>query len=163
MAPKLPCFLALLLLLSSSAAAAERLHPQWAAGCWNEICQVPDCLFSILKAFLPKTGGGSPIDAVSVPCCSAFLTLTEDCQVEIFQNSSVITLIQTFCSAVVPPPVAPGPGTGGDMPWPWPSTPVAPGPGNDGDMPWPGAPAAGPASGGDEADADSTWPTVRFV
>ncbi|CAL1359277.1 unnamed protein product [Linum trigynum] len=118
------CFLALFLILTISAAIArseERLQPEVAAGCWKEIYQIPNCLLSIIRSFLPGGGKGSSIETgVGVPCCKAFLSLTGDCQVEIFQNSSVIPLIEVFCNAVVGSP----PENGGDMPEPEPEPPV---------------------------------------
>ncbi|CAN0900246.1 hypothetical protein LINGRAHAP2_LOCUS20739 [Linum grandiflorum] len=93
---------------------SERLEPEVAAGCWKEIYQVPNCVFNLIKAFIGK---GS-IDDVGVPCCKAFLSLTGDCKVEIFQNGTITPLIENFCTAIVssndsppltpstPPPVA---------------------------------------------------------
>ncbi|CAN0915421.1 hypothetical protein LINGRAHAP2_LOCUS29120 [Linum grandiflorum] len=95
---------------------SERLEPKVAAGCWKEIYQVPNCVFNIIKAFIGK---GS-IDDVGVPCCKAFLSLTGDCKVEIFQNGTITPLIENFCTAIVSssdspplPPVAPTPENGG--------------------------------------------------
>ncbi|CAL1414547.1 unnamed protein product [Linum trigynum] len=112
--PSSACFLTLFLVLTGSAAIgrAERLQPEVAAGCWKEIYEIPNCLFSIIDAFISI--GGSIEVGVGVPCCAAFLSLTGDCQVEIFQNSSVITLIEVFCEAIVGS--AP-PEDGGDLPW----------------------------------------------
>ncbi|CAI0389510.1 unnamed protein product [Linum tenue] len=133
------CFLALFLIVTISAAATarseERLQPEAAAGCWKEIYQIPNCLLSIIRSFLPGGGKGSSIETgVGVPCCKAFLSLTGDCQLEIFQNSSVIPLIEVFCNAVV----------GGDMPEPEPEPPVT-------------SPAA------EELGSTFPWPTARLV
>ncbi|CAI0543009.1 unnamed protein product [Linum tenue] len=153
--PSSACFLTLFLVLTGSAAIgrSERLQPEVAAGCWKEIYQIPNCLFSIIDAFISI--GGSVEVGVGVPCCAAFLSLTGDCQVEIFQNSSVITLIEVFCEAIVgsAPPV-----DGGDLPWPEPEPPVAPAPENGGgDMPWPDPePAVAPAP--ENAGGDMPWP-----
>ncbi|CAI0389627.1 unnamed protein product [Linum tenue] len=138
-------FLALFLILTISAAAIarseERLQPEAAAGCWKEIYQIPNCLLSIIRSFLPGGGKGSSIEnGVGVPCCKAFLSLTGDCQVEIFQNSSVIPLIEVFCNAVVGSP----PENGGDMPEPEPEPPVM-------------SPAA------EELGSTFPWPTARLV
>ncbi|CAN0900326.1 hypothetical protein LINGRAHAP2_LOCUS20777 [Linum grandiflorum] len=99
MAPIIVHFFTLLIFLSVGAMPtnSERLEPEVAAGCWKEIYQVPNCVFSLIKPFIGK---GS-IDDLSVPCCKAFLSLTGDCKVEIFQNSTVTLLIETFCTTIV--------------------------------------------------------------
>ncbi|CAN1155619.1 hypothetical protein LINPERPRIM_LOCUS11507 [Linum perenne] len=106
-------FLTLIILLLSGVAMpsqSERLEPEVAAGCWKEIYQVPECVFNIINAFVSN---GS-INDVGAPCCKAFLSLTGDCKVEIFQNSTILPLIQNFCTAIVGPIESP------------PLTPVAP-------------------------------------
>ncbi|CAI0629162.1 unnamed protein product [Linum tenue] len=146
--PSSACFLTLFLVLTGSAGfgRSERLQPEVAAGCWKEIYQIPNCLFSIIDAFISIGGSIEVGVGVGVPCCAAFLSLTGDCQVEIFQNSSVITLIEVFCEAIV-----------GSAP-PEPEPPVAPAPENGGgDMPWPEPPAP------EDLGSTFPWPTARLV
>ncbi|CAN0900327.1 hypothetical protein LINGRAHAP2_LOCUS20778 [Linum grandiflorum] len=134
---------------------SERLEPQVAAGCWKEIYQVPNCVFNIIKAFIGK---GS-IDDVGVPCCKAFLSLTGDCKVEIFQNG-MTPLIESFCTAIVSssdspplPPVAPAPENGGG--WEGAAPPVVAEP------PMDGVSVANLGEG--ENNVVFPWSTVRLV
>ncbi|CAN0909722.1 hypothetical protein LINGRAHAP2_LOCUS25923 [Linum grandiflorum] len=92
-------FFTLMLLVSLAAmpAQSDRLNPEIEAGCWKEIYQVPQCVFHIIKALISN----SSIEELGVPCCRAFISLTGDCKVEIFKNSTTISTVETFCAVLV--------------------------------------------------------------
>ncbi|CAN0909716.1 hypothetical protein LINGRAHAP2_LOCUS25923 [Linum grandiflorum] len=130
-------FFTLMLLVSVAGmpAQSERLNPEIAAGCWKEIYQVPQCVFHIIKALISN----SSIEDVGVPCCRAFISLTGDCKVEIFKNSTTISTVETFCTAIVAAADAP----------PLPPVVETPAPVHDVDM--------------EKRTSTFPWPNVRLV
>ncbi|CAI0445746.1 unnamed protein product [Linum tenue] len=71
------------------------MEPKVAAKCWIAILEVPLCVFQIVKAF----GGGS-VFSIGKACCHAFIDLTDDCKIEVFQKSEFFPAIEKFCAAI---------------------------------------------------------------
>ncbi|CAL1404565.1 unnamed protein product [Linum trigynum] len=71
------------------------MEPKVAAKCWIAIIEVPLCVFQILKAF----EGGS-VFSIGKSCCHAFIDLTDDCKIEVFQKSEFFPAIEKFCAAI---------------------------------------------------------------
>ena len=115
-------FVALLLVLSSTASAAGhsdisttmmmatttpsmtttplcsrpgKLPTKLAAKCWLAIFEVPACVFEIAEAF----EGGS-IFKLTRSCCRAFIDLTDDCKIEVFEHSKWFPVVDNFCVAI---------------------------------------------------------------
>ncbi|CAI0452293.1 unnamed protein product [Linum tenue] len=64
--------------------------------CWKAIFEVPFCVFEIVKVY----EGGSVFD-IGKPCCRAFVDLSDDCRIEVFQHSKFFPVIEGFCKAVI--------------------------------------------------------------
>ncbi|CAL1404573.1 unnamed protein product [Linum trigynum] len=71
------------------------MEPKVAAKCWIAIIEVPLCVFQIVKAF----DGGS-VFSIGKACCHAFIDLTDDCKIEVFQKSEFFPAIEKFCAAI---------------------------------------------------------------
>ncbi|CAN1355132.1 hypothetical protein LINPERPRIM_LOCUS43618 [Linum perenne] len=71
------------------------LRPKLAAKCWMAILEVPACVFEIVEVF----EGGS-IFKLGRACCRAFLDLTDECKIEVFQHSKLFPGIENFCVAI---------------------------------------------------------------
>ncbi|CAL1404558.1 unnamed protein product [Linum trigynum] len=71
------------------------MEPKVAAKCWIAILEVPLCVFQIVKAF----EGGS-VFSIGKACCHAFIDLTDDCKIEVFQKSEFFPAIEKFCAAI---------------------------------------------------------------
>ncbi|CAI0452295.1 unnamed protein product [Linum tenue] len=71
------------------------MEPKVAAKCWIAIIEVPLCVFQIVKAF----EGGS-VFSIGKACCHAFVDLTDDCKIEVFQRSEFFPAIEKFCAAI---------------------------------------------------------------
>ncbi|CAI0452314.1 unnamed protein product [Linum tenue] len=71
------------------------MEPKVAAKCWIAIIEVPLCVFQIVKAF----EGGS-VFSIGKACCHAFIDLTDDCKIEVFQKSELFPAIEKFCAAI---------------------------------------------------------------
>ncbi|CAN1355131.1 hypothetical protein LINPERPRIM_LOCUS43617 [Linum perenne] len=84
------------------------LRPELAAKCWLAIFEVPLCVFQIVDVF----EGGS-IFKVGRACCHAFIDLTDECKIEVFQHSKLFPVIENFCVAIG--------GGGSDVPSPPPA------------------------------------------
>ncbi|CAN0922886.1 hypothetical protein LINGRAHAP2_LOCUS33280 [Linum grandiflorum] len=66
-----------------------------AAKCWLAIFEVPLCVFQIVEVF----EGGS-IFKLTRSCCRAFIDLTDECKIEVFQHSKLFPVIDNFCVAI---------------------------------------------------------------
>ncbi|CAL1404569.1 unnamed protein product [Linum trigynum] len=64
--------------------------------CWVAIFEVPLCIFEIADVF----EGGS-IFTVGKVCCHAFIDLTDDCKIEVFQHAKFFPVVEKFCSILV--------------------------------------------------------------
>ncbi|CAI0452343.1 unnamed protein product [Linum tenue] len=67
-----------------------------AANCWKAMFEVPICMFDIVKAY----EGGSVLD-IGKPCCRAYVDLTDDCRLEVFQHAKHFKAMEGFCQAVI--------------------------------------------------------------
>ncbi|CAN0922856.1 hypothetical protein LINGRAHAP2_LOCUS33261 [Linum grandiflorum] len=72
-----------------------KLSTKLAAKCWLAIFEVPQCVFEIVEVF----EGGS-IFKLTRSCCRAFIDLTEECKIEVFQHSKLFPVIDNFCVAI---------------------------------------------------------------
>ncbi|CAN0858139.1 hypothetical protein LINGRAHAP2_LOCUS7094 [Linum grandiflorum] len=72
------------------------LRPELAATCWSAILEVPACVFEMIEVF----EGGS-IFKLGRACCHAFLDLTEDCKIEVFQHSKLFAHTHKFCVSLI--------------------------------------------------------------
>ncbi|CAN0909719.1 hypothetical protein LINGRAHAP2_LOCUS25923 [Linum grandiflorum] len=144
-------FFTLMLLVSLAAmpAQSDRLNPEIEAGCWKEIYQVPQCVFHIIKALISNSSIEELGVHVGVPCCRAFISLTGDCKVEIFKNSTTISTVETFCTAIVAAADAPPLPPVVETPAPVVGLPLAPTPLHDVDM--------------EKRTSTFPWPNVRLV
>ncbi|CAN0922887.1 hypothetical protein LINGRAHAP2_LOCUS33280 [Linum grandiflorum] len=95
----------LLIVLSSTSSAAHTSmttmcrpgmsSTKLAAKCWLAIFEVPLCVFQIVEVF----EGGS-IFKLTRSCCRAFIDLTDECKIEVFQHSKLFPVIDNFCVAI---------------------------------------------------------------
>ncbi|CAI0389626.1 unnamed protein product [Linum tenue] len=116
MAPKATSlvFILALAVTLSTIAESRNLKPaeQSPEECYAAIFKFPSCLFEIIGAAQGGAGGSVQISA---PCCSAFTSLTQDCQFQFSGN--LLPVIQKSCGAAVGgptgevPPSPPAPPT----------------------------------------------------
>ncbi|CAI0452294.1 unnamed protein product [Linum tenue] len=73
------------------------VEPELSMGCWGAIFKVPSCVGDIAKVVMGDVGA---IFGLGKPCCKAFLSLTDDCKIKVFQNLKFLPVIESFCAAI---------------------------------------------------------------
>ncbi|CAI0452340.1 unnamed protein product [Linum tenue] len=73
------------------------VEPELSMGCWGAIFKVPSCVGDIAKVVMGDVGA---IFGIGKPCCKAFLSLTDDCKIKVFQNLKFLPVIESFCAAI---------------------------------------------------------------
>ncbi|CAL1404574.1 unnamed protein product [Linum trigynum] len=77
--------------------SSRKVEPELSMECWGAIFKVPSCVGDIAKVVMGDVGA---IFGLGKPCCKAFLSLTDDCKIKVFQNLKFLPVIESFCAAI---------------------------------------------------------------